>query len=404
MKLNDLKEKKKLIIISLLVVSILVLIISILIIKNIFFTIKEGPITFRKKEIRVYEEITLKDLIKDKNIEVIENKKINTQKIGLKKLEFIYKYEDKKYLGHINVNIIDDVLPTIFINNSYTITKGTDKDFLNSIISGDNYDNNPTRKIIGEYDKNQIGTYKLSYYISDSSGNETIKDFKVKVIEKSNSSNSTTSKVLFSDIIKKHKDDNTEIGIDVSKWQGTIDFEKVKKAGCEFVIIRLGHQSGINGELIIDPYFKKNIEKAQAANLKIGVYLYTYAKSIDDAKKQAKWVIDNIKDYKLEYGISYDWESWPLFNKINLSFYNFSKVRDAFLDYVEENGYKGTLYSSKYYLENIWLPTKHDVWLAHYTSKTNYQGKYNMWQITSSGRIDGIKGNVDINIAYKDIK
>ena len=397
-----LKDNKKLIIISLLVVFILVLIIGIFTIKSIFFTIKEGPIVFEDKEVRVYEEVSLKDLVKDKKIELLENNKIKTTKIGPKKLEFIYIYEDKKYLGYLKINIIDDIAPTIFINNTYTLVKGTNKDFLNTIISGDNYDNNPTRKIIGEYDYNKVGTYPLTYYISDNSGNETTKDFKVKVIEKKTSSSTTsTKKVLFSDIVKLHKNNNTEIGIDVSKWQGTIDFKKVKASGCDFVIIRLGHQKGINGELIIDPYFKENIEKAIKADLKVGVYLYTYAKSIDDAKKQAKWAVENVKDYKLDYGISYDWESWSLFNKINLSFYNFSNVSNTFLDYVKDKGYQGMLYSSKYYLENIWLPTNHDIWLAHYTSKTNYKGKYNMWQMTSSGGIDGIKGNVDINIYYK---
>ena len=398
-----LKDNKKVIIIGLLVVFILILIIGIFTIKSIFFTIKEGPIVFEDEQLRVYEEVSLKDLVNDKNIELVENYKVKTTKIGSQNLKFIYIYEDKKYFGNIKINIIDDIAPTIFINNTYTLVKGTNKDFLNTIISGDNYDNNPTRKIIGEYNYNKVGTYSLTYYISDNSGNETTKGFKVKVIEKKSSSSTTsTKKVLFSDIVKLHKNNNTEIGLDVSKWQGTIDFEKVKASGCDFVIIRLGHQKGIDGELIIDPYFKENIEKAIKADLKVGVYLYTYAKSIDDAKKQAKWAVENVKDYKLDYGISYDWENWTLFNKINLSFYNFSQVSNTFLDYVKDKGYQGMLYSSKYYLENIWLPTNHDVWLAHYTSKTNYNGKYNMWQMTSSGRIDGIKGNVDINIYYKN--
>ena len=401
MKLEE-QTKKNLLIIGFILVVISIVVIGIIIIKSIFFSIKEGPITFGTKDIQVFEETTLNDLDIHKDIKIVENKKINTEKIGSQKIKFIYTYKDKKYYGYIKINIIDNIAPTIFINNSYTLVKGNDKDFLNSIISGDNYDNNPTRKIIGEYDKNKVGTYRLKYYISDSSGNETIKDFKVKVIEKKSSHKTTsTSKVLFSDVIKKHKNNNTEIGIDVSKWQGTIDFEKVKASGCEFVIIRLGHQKGIDGELIIDPYFKENIKKAKEANLKIGVYLYTYAKSIDDAKKQAKWVIDNIKDYGLEYGVSYDWESWSLYNKLSLSFYNFNKVRDVFLEEIENHNYQAMLYSSKYYLENIWYPTKHQVWLAHYTSKTNYQGRYEVWQMTSSGRIDGINGNVDINIAYK---
>lgn len=402
MKLEKLNGKKKIIIISIFLVIIAIITIGIVIINSIFFSIKEGPIKFEDLEVRVYEKIFLSEVIDNKQIEILNDEKLKTEKIGTKKYKFIYIYEEKKYYGYVNVNIIDDIPPTIFINSSYTLVKGTEKDFVNSIISGDNYDDNPTRKIIGEYDKNKIGIYELKYYIADSSGNETIKDFKVKVIEKKKQSTNTSStKVLFTDVIEKYKNKDTEIGIDVSKWQGKIDFQKVKNAGCEFVIIRLGYQNGINGELIIDPYFKENIENATNAGLKVGVYLYTYAKSLEDAKKQAKWVIDNVDGYELAYGISYDWESWSLFNKLNLSFYNFNKVRDTFLKTIEKNNYKAMLYSSKYYLENIWMKTDYDVWLAHYTSKTNYQGKYNVWQMTNVGRIDGIKGDVDINIAYK---
>ena len=311
-------------------------------------------------------------------------------------------YEEEKYRGHIVINIVDLVPPTILASSTYTVTIGSTKDLINSIICGDNYDNKPERKIIGDYDFNQEGTYNLTYYAKDSSGNESTKDFKLKVVPKTTSTTTTTTKTTsFTSIIEQYKNDNTEIGIDVSKWQGTIDFEKVKEAGCEFVIIRLGHQKGIDGELILDPYYQENIEKATQANLKVGVYLYTYAKSREDALTQAQWVIENIGPYELELGVSYDWESWTLFNELDLSFYNFNKVANTFFTTIEKAGYNSMLYSSKYYLENIWTSENKDIWLAHYTSKTDYQGSYKLWQMTSNGRIDGINGAVDINILYK---
>lgn len=403
-KLLNIKTNKNKIVLMmcLIVVLILVIIISTLLVKSIFFSYKEGPLTFEKVEIRVFEEFKLSDIIKNKEIKIIDDQEIKTDKIGFQNIEFKYTYEEKKYLGEVSVNIIDDISPTIFASSSYTIVKGKKKDFLNDIICGDNYDDNPIREIIGEYDLNKVGEYNLSYYAKDSSGNESTQKFKVKVVEKISSKTTTSKKVLFSDILKTYKTENTEVGIDVSKWQGDIDFEKVKESGCEFVMMRLGYQKGLGGEMVLDPYYKENIRKATAANLKVGVYVYTYAKDEKEAVSQAKWVIDNIGSYDLELGISYDWESWTSFNKLNLSFHRFNKVAHIFLDYVEQNGYKSMLYSSKYYLENIWSKTNHDVWLAHYTSKTNYEGNYRMWQMTSSGKINGIVGDVDIDILYKD--
>ena len=111
-------------------------------------------------------------------------------------------------------------------------------------------------------------------------------------------------------------------------------------------------------------------------------------------------MIQNIGDYKLDLGVSYDWESWDYFNYLKLSYYNFNKVANTFLNHVKTSGYEAYLYSSKYYLENIWLESKYKVWLAHYTENTDYNGRYNMWQLMSNGSIDGIDGAVDIDIMY----
>ena len=192
------------------------------------------------------------------------------------------------------------------------------------------------------------------------------------------------------------------LGIDVSKWQGEIDWEKVKNAGAEFVIIRMGYQTDYDGENVIDPYFVANIEGAKRVGLPVGIYYYSYAKNIKQAKEQAEWVKEQIKQYEIELPIAFDWESWNSFNKAGMSFYTINKAANVFLDTLVENGYKGLLYSSKNYLEKIWNPTKHDTWLAHYTSQTNYQGKYSIWQMCDTGRIDGINTNVDVDIMYME--
>ena len=111
---------------------------------------------------------------------------------------------------------------------------------------------------------------------------------------------------------------------------------------------------------------------------------------------------NQLSEYQIDLPIAFDWESWSSFNKAGMSFYTINKSANEFLNIVApENGNrKGMLYGSKTYLEKIWYPTEYDTWLAHYTNQTTYQGKYNIWQMCDTGRIDGINGNVDIDIMY----
>ena len=101
------------------------------------------------------------------------------------------------------------------------------------------------------------------------------------------------------------------------------------------------------------------------------------------------------------YGVKGVMESWSFYNEFNQSFYSLSKSAKSYLNTIEKAGYKGMLYSSKKYLETVWYDLGYDIWLAHYTDETTYKGKYTYWQLCSNGRVDGIKGNVDINIYYE---
>ena len=207
--------------------------------------------------------------------------------------------------------------------------------------------------------------------------------------------------INFEDIVAMYKTDKTKIGIDVSSWQGDIDFEKIKKAGVEFIIIRVGGTRGTNGKYFLDSKFKRNIRLANKYDIDVGIYFYSYANSIESAKKDARWVLKQIKGYNVTLPIAFDWEEWAYFNEYDLSFFGLTSMANSFLKTIEDKGYKGMLYSSKSYLEAIWLPLDYDIWLAHYTSKTNYEGKYKFWQLCDNGKIDGINGEVDIDIMYK---
>lgn len=363
------------------------------------------------KDIDVYSDIYLLDTINTKNIEILNNNElIDTTKLGKKSYRLEYIYEDKKYYQDIDINIVDREAPRYFGSTYKTIVKDYDGDLCNLVMYGDNYDGNLTCKIEGNYDLNKVGTYKVVYEISDSSSNKTDISVTLNVIEKkntnnnssSNSSNNVTNNTLFSDIYEMHKNENTLIGIDVSKWQGDIDYTKVKEAKSEFVMIRIGVQTSINGELSVDSYFYDNIKNAKEAGLLVGVYLYSKASSEIDAINQAKWVVDILNKEELDLPIVFDWENWSSWNTYKLSFFDINNIANKFIDTVEDYGYEGMLYSSKYYLENIWTNKyNHLVWLAHYTNKTNYSGNYYMWQLCNDGSIDGIDGNVDINVLYQ---
>ena len=253
---------------------------------------------------------------------------------------------------------------------------------------------------MGEYDVNTVGDYNLSYVVTDSSGNQTKKDFVLHVKEKKQEEKEKVKTIDIADVLQNYKTENTQIGIDVSKWQEEIDWQEVKNAGVEFAMIRIGYQTEYDGDCVLDPCFVANIEGAKAVNLPVGVYFYSYAKNVEQAKSQAEWVKENLKDYEIDLPIAFDWESWSSFNRAGMSFYTINKVANVFLETLEKAGYKGMLYSSKFYLEKIWYPCEYEIWLAQYNSRVTYEGEYSIWQMSEAGRVSGIRNNVDIDVWY----
>ena len=357
-------------------------------------------------EVEINSEIYLSNLIKSINGNLCSDYLIDTGHLGKQKIKFNFINEENiKVPYEFVVQIVDKTPPLIWLNSSYTVNVGFNGDLLEKIMCGDNIDNNPSKEIIGDYDYNKVGTYPLIYKATDYSGNVSLKKFDLIVKKKSNQTSScgSSKKVFFDDIYKKYKEYNTMIGIDVSKWQGDIDYQKIKEAGVEFVFIKVGGTNGINGDYYVDPKFEQNINGFLDVGIPVGIYFYSYANSVERAVADAKWVIEQIKDYEITLPVAYDWENWSSFNKFNMSFYKLTSSAQAFIDTLNKNGYQGILYSSKSYLEKIWQKGNYPVWLAHYTSKTDYKGDYDFWQMTSSCKIDGITSNtVDVNIMYLD--
>ena len=400
------KNKKLILIISLVVGIILLSVGGFLLYK--YIEIKNAVVKVVLKdnlEADFVDTLKVSSFIESINGKIVNDYYLNTDSLGKKKIDFEYINDDGiKIKYNYEINVVDREAPLIWLGKSYNVTRGSEDNLIDKIMCGDNYDNNPECVIEGDYNLDNVGSYNLVFKATDSSGNVSKKKFILNVNEASSKkeSNGVKSVTEFSDVIKNYKNDNTQIGIDVSKWQGDIDFSKLKSAGVEFVIIRIGSSTGINGENFIDSKFIQNIKNANSVGIPVGVYFYSYANSVDRAISDAKWIIENIKDYKVELPIAFDWENWGSFNTYELSFFGLTNMAKRFMDTVKDAGYDAMLYSSKTYLENIWMSVDYPVWLAHYTKNTNYAGDYSYWQICSNGRVDGINGDVDIDIRYID--
>lgn len=403
-------NKKTIVIASLSILSIVLLIfVGVKINKKI--ELKNAKIVVELKEdleTEFLSKVKVSDFITNINGLITNDYNIDTTIIGEKEIKFEYINEDNIKIPYsYELNIKDTTPPVVWLGSSYTVNKGSKVNLTEKIMCGDNYDDNPSCEIIGEYDMDTVGTYPLTFKATDSSNNITEKKFNLYVIEpKPNSGNNNSSKpspkTYFSDIVKKHKNEDTEIGLDLSEWQGTVDFEKIKAAGVEFVILRVGGTKGIKGEYFLDGKFIENITKANEIGMPVGVYFYSYANSKEKVLKDAEWIYEQIKPYKVELGVAYDWENWSFYNDFNLSFYKLTDMANSYLNYFKSKGYKGLLYGSKNYLEQIWLGTDYPIWLAHYAKSTSYKGNYHYWQICSNGRVDGINADVDIDIRYKN--
>ncbi len=189
-------------------------------------------------------------------------------------------------------------------------------------------------------------------------------------------------------------------GIDVSKYQGDIDFKKVKDSGIKFIITRIGYGQY---EDQIDPKFERNYNLAKENGLPIGVYLYSYALNIEDARKEAEVTLKWLKDRKLNLPVYYDIEDK---SQVNLGKQTLTNMCKEFCMRIEEAGYFAGVYANKYWLTTI-LDTaqleNYSIWVAQYAEENTYKGTYDIWQYTSVGTVDGIDGYVDMNILYKDI-
>ena len=318
------------------------------------------------------------------------------------------KTEEKTEATTQKKNNSEDTEDPIFLifRSSPTIEVGDTFDIHEFIGYGDNIDRDVDLNVIGTVDESHVGTYALTVTIQDDAGNKSSRNMTVEVVEPSSGGGDysgggySSGGEDFSDFISAYKTPQTSVGIDISRFQESVDFEAVKEAGCEFVIMRIGGFD--RGTYYTDKYYHENIVGAKAAGLKVGVYWHAEDGSVQDVENSVRYLMDILEDEQLDFPIAYDWEDFESFEKYGMNLHDLNVCFEAFANGVEARGYEACLYSSLNFLENTWENEEHhQIWLAHYTSATSYTGDYFMWQHSNTGRINGVNGDVDLNVLYK---
>lgn len=204
-------------------------------------------------------------------------------------------------------------------------------------------------------------------------------------------------------------------GIDVSRYQGTIDWEKVAESGIDFAMIRVGYRTLSSGEIVADSNAKYNMQEAQKYGIKLGAYFFSTAISEEEAVEEANWVADYIAQYKITYPVAYNCENFENegSRQYHLTKEERTKIALVFMNQIEERGYRSMFYAAKGEMEGdaAWemerISSLYKVWVAQYpeqpfpvTSVSSYSGTHAMWQYTNKGIVPGIDTDVDVNVAY----
>ena len=197
-------------------------------------------------------------------------------------------------------------------------------------------------------------------------------------------------------------------GIDVSRYQGSINWEKVAASGVEYAFIRVGIRGyGQEGNLVLDERFDQNAKNALAAGIKVGVYFFSQAITVEEALEEADMVLDAIEGYDITYPIVYDVEKTSdktgRMNQISVE--QRTLMARTFIDRIKEAGYTPMIYANmEMWSVLIDMSEFEDVekWFAYYDTDLYFPYEYAVWQYSDTGRIDGITGDVDLNISFKE--
>lgn len=360
------------------------------------------PIIVGLDRIEVYDTITVADFIIESEAEIVNGDDLlDTSRTGEVEISVLYLQGDVVLEKKMSCMVEDTETPLILNTgwNSYHKT-GTAFDLNDYVGFADNYDRSPVLTYEGSVDPDIAGDYPITATVTDSSGNQTSWNMCIYVVDELPNPPDTNERIDFGDFMAAYAEEGRQFGIDVSTWQGDIDFNAVKEAGCSFVMIRIGYYYD---DIVMDDHFYDNIQGAKDAGLDIGVYFYTTDNSVDDIREHARWIAETLGGETTDLPVAFDWEEFTNFQKYGMNICDLNELYLAFSDEMGNYGYETMLYSSKNFLNNFWssdIKNSSSVWLAHYVDETDYEGDFYIWQQSSCGRIPGIYGDVDMNIMY----
>ena len=196
----------------------------------------------------------------------------------------------------------------------------------------------------------------------------------------------------------------SQVGIDVSAHQQEIDWQRVAKSGVQFAILRVGYRGYTEGAIQEDAYFEQNLEGAIDAGLDVGVYFFSQAIDEQEAREEARFVLDKISGYLLAFPVFFDWEkigSEARSDTMDLA--SLTIVTDTFCTEIRNAGYQAGLYFNQQLgYEELHLPSlqTYTFWLAEYNDTPSFAYHFDLWQYSASGTVDGIEGDVDLNLAF----
>lgn len=210
----------------------------------------------------------------------------------------------------------------------------------------------------------------------------------------------------------RYEDGKSVLGVDVSEHQGTIDWQAVKNAGMDFVILRVGYRGMTEGLLNVDATFEQNYQGAVDAGLKVGVYFFSQAVTEKEAQQEADFVLETLNGRDLSYPVVFDWET-PIpseelpaedLRAYNMSGEEVTSFAKAFCQRIEKKGYTACVYTNKhmaYNSFNLEELKEYALWYAEYQPAPSLYYDFHIWQYSASGTVPGIEGNVDLNICFE---
>lgn len=357
-----------------------------------------------KPEVDVFSKMTVGDLVSASNAMISNaDAAIDTTTLGEHEVNIIYDHDGDIQQQTVKYSVVDKDAPVLFNFGGNTLLRGSAFDINDYISYGDNYDRAPVASYTGDLDPYTTGDYEIKATVTDSSGNSTDLNIPISVVDSTPDETVDAGTEMDFSQLATIAAGTPKMGIDVSVWQNEIDFASVKGAGCDFCIMRAGYRTGDG--IKEDSFFTRNLEGSKAAGLLRGVYFYSTATTVEQAREEAAWVIEKLNGERLDMPVAFDWENFAGFQELGINLNDLNRVYEAFASDIEKAGYNSMLYGSKNFMETFWNSGSNSPqstalkWVADY-DLDNFAEYHYIWQCSGSGKINGIEGNVDLNLWY----